>query len=186
MAVTVIVEDGTVVANANSYISVADATTYFTNRPNTDWTAASADEKAAALIKATDYMVQKYRLKWRGIRVNFDQVLDWPRAGVITEDFYSPETAPRPTIFTGLAYEYPTNVVPLEVKNACCELAARSLASSDPLNADLSRGGAVKREKVGTLEVEYFGNAVPYTVYQAIDDLLRPFFKSTGNRLQRT
>ena len=34
-----IVEDGTGLANAESYVSVADATTYHTNYGNTAWTA---------------------------------------------------------------------------------------------------------------------------------------------------
>jgi hypothetical protein len=41
-------------ANSNSYITVANATTYFDNRLDAaDWTAASADNKAASLITAT-------------------------------------------------------------------------------------------------------------------------------------
>lgn len=54
MAITIVVEDGSGVTNANSYVSVADARIYASNRgvelPLDD------DELAAMLIRSTDYL----------------------------------------------------------------------------------------------------------------------------------
>jgi hypothetical protein len=65
---TLTVEDGTGKADAESYISVADADTYFTARNNATWAALSTSDKEAALRKATDYMLQAYRVRWAGMR----------------------------------------------------------------------------------------------------------------------
>ena len=65
---SLIVEDGTGKSNAESYISVADADTYHSNRDNTDWAALTTAEKERLLRIATDYMVAVYRLRWDGYR----------------------------------------------------------------------------------------------------------------------
>ncbi|WEM33665.1 head-tail adaptor [Pseudomonas phage PSA-KC1] len=57
MAITIVVEDGSGVTNANSYVSVADARIYASNRgvelPLDD------DELAAMLIRSTDYLKRR-------------------------------------------------------------------------------------------------------------------------------
>ena len=61
------------------YISVADATTYFgaTLHLYADaWTAASADEKAAALNMAQQKIES---IRWKGRKYSEDQDLQWPR-----------------------------------------------------------------------------------------------------------
>jgi hypothetical protein len=75
-----IVEDGTGLANAESYVSVAAATTYHANVGNTAWAAITSDTtKEQLLRKATDYMVAQYRLQYAGCRRYSTQSLDWPR-----------------------------------------------------------------------------------------------------------
>ena len=54
---TLVIEDGTGKSNAESYISVADADTYHSNRGNTDWAALTTAEKERLLRIATDYRV---------------------------------------------------------------------------------------------------------------------------------
>jgi hypothetical protein len=67
-------------ANSNSYITVADATTYFDNRLDAaDWTAATADNKAASLITATGWLDT---LEFYGDRSATTQALKWPRTDV--------------------------------------------------------------------------------------------------------
>ena len=69
-----IVEDGSIVTGAESYISVADASTYHSNRGNTAWASLSTDAiREQCLRKATDFMRQAYRSRWQGYRVNEDQ-----------------------------------------------------------------------------------------------------------------
>lgn len=166
MAVTLIVEDGTIVAGANSYVALAEATAYFDNRPDTDWTNGTADTRSTALIKATDYLVQRFRNRWKGMRIDPAQTLDWPRREVFPEVY-----------FDDLDYEIPEDQVPQEVKDCAIILAAKVLAGT-VLNPDLERGGAIKRAKVDTLEVEYFGRALSRTEFAAINDRLAPLLKS--------
>ena len=157
---SLIVEDGTIVPGAESYISVADASTYHAARGNTAWAALATDAlREAALRKATDFMRQVYRSRWQGYKVNEDQALDWPRYYVEVE-----------------GYAIDSDIVPTEIKNACAELALR--ASAADLNPDLTQG--VAREKVGQIEVEYDKASPQFTRYRAIDALLSPYLKAGG------
>lgn len=170
------VEDGTIVAGANSYTTVADADSYFGDRANADWAALDTPTKQSLLVKATDYLVQKYRNRWKGMRVNIKQTLDWPRAGVQIEDYFDPQQGPRLFPFEGLAFLVPTDIVPDEVKHACCEAAIRAKAA--PLAPDLKRGGMVKSKKIDVIETEYFEGAPATTSYQAVEMLIKIYLKS--------
>jgi len=152
-----IVEDGTGKADAESYISVEDATAYHAARGNADWAALASNEvREQFLRKATAYMVQVYRDKWQGYRVFSSQALDWPRSCVVVDKVYTVDS----------------DIVPNEVKNACAEFALR--ASVAELAPDVEQ--RVKREKVDVLEVEYSEFSPQYPTYRAIDNMLAPFF----------
>lgn len=163
---TLVVEDGTAKANAESYISVTDADTYFANRGYTLWATMSTNEKEQALRRSTDYMLQVYRLKWKGSRASATQALDWPRGQVVLDD-------------SGISY--PGNEVPQEVRNACAELAFK--AAGGDLAPDI--GQRTLREKVDVIEVEYDRYSPQFTQYRAIDNLLAPFLKDVGGAIRR-
>lgn len=168
---TIIVENGTVVANANSYVSVVDADTYFLNRNNSVW--ASLDPvivKPACLIQAQDYMLQAYRTRWQGFRTTINQTLDWPRFEVMSLD--------APGGYGPAPYFYPPNVIPQEIINAQCELAVR--ASQSELAPDIDR--IEKSVKVGGITVDYDNDFAPVVSFRAVDLLLRPFFTGFGTR----
>lgn len=164
-----IVEDGTGRSDAESYTSVAEADTYFSKRANAAWAALTTENKEAALRKATDYLGQVYRLRWKGTRVNGTQALDWPRAFVERDD-YQYQGLNGSTYIGGFFY-FPSDEMPVEIRNACAELAFKS--TSAELAPDIAR--ETKREKVGPLEVEYNEYSVPYTRYRAIENLLATF-----------
>ena len=65
---TMIVEDGTGVANANSYTTVAFVQAYFDDRGgNTAWDALATEaDQEYILIKATDYIEKRFSEKWIG------------------------------------------------------------------------------------------------------------------------
>lgn len=155
------VEDGTGKATAESYISVADATTYFTARSITTWGALATDAlREAALRRATEYMTQMYRNRWQGLRaVPTVQALDWPRTGVVVD-------------FVTVDYD----TVPAEVARACAELALK--ASAAALSPDLKQGKLAVT--VGPIRTEWDKNSPQRKRYAAIDDMLRPFLKSGG------
>ncbi len=167
---SLIVEDGTGKSDAESYISVADADTYHVKRGNTAWGLLTLEAKEVLLRKATDYMVQTYRTQWAGARKFDNQALDWPRYDVPKFD--------SPSGYGSYPAYYLDTIVPGEVKVACAELAYK--ANVDTLAPDIDR--LTKREKVGTLEVEYDNNqGVPYKRYRAVDNLLGPLLMSLGS-----
>ena len=74
MPVTVTVEDGTGVADANSYASVAQADNYFASRPrSSSWTPLTDDQKGQYLIHATRLLDAS--VIWSGEKVDDDQAL---------------------------------------------------------------------------------------------------------------
>ncbi len=144
------VEDGTIVAGANSYVTVAYADTYNTDRGNAAWTGDDA-VKEAALIKATDYIEQKYAGRWISTPQSETQDLSWPRT-------------------------FDAGVIPDRLMQAVCVLALESL--SDDLNPVQDR--AVKREKVDVIEVEYMDTAQNGKTRPAVDGLLRPYVSGSS------
>jgi hypothetical protein len=169
-----VVEDGTGKADAESYISVADADTYFSNRGNAAWAALSTAQKEQNLRKATDYLGQVYRQRWKGTRVSGEQALDWPRAYVSRDDI-NYTNGEGYVVISGYYY-WPSDEVPTLVKNSCAELAYR--ASVADLAPDV--GQHVLREKIDVIEVQYDPYSPQYTTYRAIDNMLAPFL-STGS-----
>ncbi len=158
-----VVEDGTARADAESYISVADASAYHAARGNVAWAGLASDTlREHALRAATAYMAL-YRGRWAGWRKTAEQALDWPRNDVPVPD--------------GPGGVYPTDSVPVAVRNACAELALKSL--SGPLAPDLKPPKL--RVKVGPIETEYARGDRQTTVYQSVEALLRPFLGSSAN-----
>lgn len=157
-----VVEDGTAKSNAQTYISAADCTTYLTARNASSAFVALATDalKEAALLRAMRYIENHFRGKWRGRRVDEDQALAWPRYSVTDQDDYTIEHT----------------TIPQVLKDAVCEAAEREATTTDSLEPDLERGGAVKRErkKVGPLETEteYMDGAAPRKTYPVIDHML--------------
>ena len=159
-----IVEDGSIVAGANSYASVAQADAYHADRLNAEWAALATDGKESALIKATDYLEQTYADAWKGYRVDADQPLSWPRYDVIA-----------------YTYPFPADSVPLALRNAAIELALK--ASKGPLLCD--EGQRVKRKKVDVLETEYDTYSSPQKRYTAVQRALAPYLtNSVGSGIQ--
>ncbi|HEX5539902.1 MAG TPA: DnaT-like ssDNA-binding protein [Methylophilaceae bacterium] len=170
-----IVEDGSGKADSESYISVADADLYFSNRANAAWAALATPDKEASLRKATDYMGQVYRSQWKGTRVTGTQALDWPR-GFVERDDYEYQGLNGSVQIGGYFY-FPSDEVPVEVARACAELALK--ASAADLSPDIGR--RTIREKVDSIEVEYSPYGAQYVTYRAIDNLLSPFIGMGGS-----
>ena len=169
---TLIVEDGTGLATSEAFCSVAFAAQYHSDRGNAAWDA--IDNQEAALRLATDYMTQEYRNRWKGRRVLITQALDWPRAGVVLEDF-SGSQGRHGFGGYGLA-QVAYTIVPIPVMRACAEFALRTGAAA--LAPDLGR--PTISEKVDSIEVHYAPGARQTTRYQAMDNLLSPYLLNAG------
>lgn len=171
---TLIVEDGTGLANSESYISVAAATTYFTARANLNWPS-DVPTCEAALRAATDFMVGLYRLQWSGYRTLQTQALDWPRS-------YCPRLDVVGGFYAGYPNYYDNNVVPIEVQTACAELAVRYIVNGD-LAPDVDQ--LETSISVGPIKVTYADGASPLVSFTAVTRKLAPFFGTGGTRATR-
>lgn len=148
-----VVEDGSVVTSANTYVSVATLDTYHEDRNNTDWAAASDEAKQSAVLDAARYLDFGYR--WLGTRRSSTQPMAWPRyMQYLDADLRL----------------VPSDEVPLRVQDAQCELALEALAG--PLMASLDRGNREAKIQVGPLAVEYFPDAAGQKEFPVVDALL--------------
>ena len=164
---SLIVEDGTGLAGAQSYVSVAEADVYHLARDNLAWAALTTSAKEIALRRATDYLGQVYNLSWDGKRTTETQALDWPRLGVL-----------RRGISASPSY-YSFNAIPQAVLIASFELALRSLTLT--LLPDLER--RTLRETVGPISVSYDPTSSALVKFLVIEGLLRPLLKSGGSHI---
>lgn len=161
MPISIVVEDGSNVENANAYVTVSDARTYAANRGVT--LSAVDDEIAAFVIKASDYL-ESLASKYQGVETYFDQSLQWPRAGVYVND-----------------NELPSNSIPKQLKAAQCALVIAQHQGIE-LQPNVVPSNYVVREKVGPLETEY---ADPTKVgvlptMTSVDALLSPLFEPSS------
>lgn len=165
-----VVEDGTIIAGANSLASAAFADAYFDERGVTAW--GNIDDTDAALIGGTAYIVNRYRNRWAGrVALHSTQSLPWPR-------HYAYDDEGR---------RIATNVIPVAVKQAVCEAALR-FGRGDTLNPDVTLSAGIISESKSV------ANAVSKSVTYArstvvddsrptitiIDDLLRGYVRQ-GN-----
>ena len=116
---TVIVEDGSGIANSNSYASVADTDAYLSNLLDAnEWSIATDDQKAAAVISAT--MVINNDCRFRGFRKSMTQALEWPRIRARNDDFYG-QMPGRITALLNVYYD--ESSIPLPLKQATYQVA---------------------------------------------------------------
>jgi hypothetical protein len=168
---TLIVEDGTGKSDAESYGAVADAIAYLSSRGKPAFVALATANQEIALRCATDYLVAEYRNDWAGQRYSITQLLDWPRSYVPIPDVGAMGYG------TGYPAYVPFDIVPLQVVQACFDLAERYAATGD-LAPDVKR---VKRSvKVGPIAIEYEPDAPYVTVYTAVANKLAPFLANDG------
>jgi hypothetical protein len=128
MALTLIRETGALVANANSYASVADCDSYHDGHLYASaWTGATTATKEAALVMATRLIDGCYQ--FNGFKVSSAQSLQWPREACL-----NPDMAPSSTN----AF-FAADAVPVVVVNATCEV-ARELIKADTTDATDGEG----------------------------------------------
>ena len=145
-----IVEDGTGLSDANSYVSVAYADSYFLARNVTAW--ASLTIKEALLIKATDYMEAVYSESWKGTTLLDTQSLSFPR---IIDD---------------------ATVYPYRLLKAVCELALK--ANNGALLVDEKQRAIEK--KMDVMTIKYAEYADQKTQYSFVYGLISPYLMSSG------
>lgn len=161
--VQVVVEDGTCVVGANSYVDLEFASYYLANRNKTDWLELTDDEKLASLVSATVYVDNKFN--WKGRRKFEKQELCFPRVEIKDDDGF---------VVAG---------IPERLKKAVCE--AAYLGWETELYETVDTNGNIKRkktrQKVDVLEdeqeTEYFENTKKEADYLSSYDILNSLLK---------
>lgn len=134
----IIVEDGTIIDNANSYVTCTDYIAYAASKGVTIADDFDADTE---LVKAAEF-IGAHEGNLKGDRVERDQPLAYPRKNLVLEGF-----------------EWKADEIPRQVILCQMALALDIHAGIDLYNPAPNPNRAAKREKVDVIEVEYFGRA---------------------------
>jgi hypothetical protein len=155
MALTV--ETGAGLADADSYISLADWKTWADGRARsyTDY----ADSIIEARIRFSFDYTNTYR-RFKAITLTSTQAGEFPRDGLVD--------------WNGRA----VTGVPNRVVWANCEFTWAQLIGGEDLYQNLDRGGRVASESVGPISVSYFADAPAGKVWTAGLKHLEPYFRS--------
>lgn len=149
-----VVEDGTLVADANSYASVEFADAFLSDLGKASWLSLLLARKQECLVSATAYMDTIFAERYKGAVIDRLQSLEWPRKNIAV---------------------IPQTEIPILLKKACALYAYR--ASSSPLLPDPTTDAngfltTVKRQKLGPLEREF---QIPSNGVGSTAMLIRPY-----------
>lgn len=154
-----IVEDGTLVAGANSYASLALIKAFALAR---GVTLGPDDAIETMSTLAIDYLEGK-RNEYQGNKIDASQELQFPRIGVIVDDF-----------------EIPYNSIPKAIVNAQCQLIIEQSLGINimPTQTD----AAIKSETIGPIKTDYAVNpgAIVEPHLTSVNMMLKPLFKKSG------
>lgn len=159
-----IVEDGTGVIGAQSYVQASDVRQYASARgiPVPSDTTEGNLQIEQKLITAIDYLESD--ICYQGSKTEADQELSWPRSGVVIE-----------------GADYPDNRIPKNLRLAQIRLSIEALNGVD-LMPTISGNAEdyIVKEEVGPIKTEYadptkFSGLATFT---AIDALLKPLLGS--------
>ena len=144
-----------VLKGVNSYVTVAEADAYFSERINVAvWTEASSAIKGQALVTATQVLDEQ---RWIGTATSEDQALAFPRSG----EYFDPRLG---------ASVYLQEAVPQRILNATCEMALHLLLNSSLLEDT----GGVSSLNVGPIQLTSIkkANLLPRAVKSSVTPLL--------------
>lgn len=164
---SLIVEDGTDVPNAESYVQATDLDTYCTAFGLTNIPSASQEPFLRRAAQAMEAM------RWMGTPTYQDQALQWPRMAVFARSAINP---------------LPQNTIPQDIQRGQMQLALDLYAIDQNPGFDAgasgritsltqSVSGAVSQTKV----YDNTGRSVPPSPTAKSDALFAPFLASGGN-----
>ncbi len=142
---TITVEDGSIVEDANSYATETELSDYATARGVT-----LSGDTEQLLIQAMDYIEAQ---SFKGAKYTQDQELQWPRSGVKIDGF-----------------SIGTDEIPKDLKKAQMAVAVAIDEGNSP-DAVITSG--IKMEKVDVIEIEYQDNAITNSIDPKINNLLK-------------
>jgi len=157
----IIVEDGTIVVDANSYVTVAELDSFAALRGVTLPTLEA--DKEVLLISGTDY-TETFWNRYQGDTIEQDQSLQFPRTGVSVNGFL-----------------VSSDSIPNTLKNAQMQSAIESISTELTPNT----GQNILRERVDVIEITYqSGSGSLYQpTFPNVDKYLDPLLINSGNVL---
>jgi hypothetical protein len=169
--VTLVVEDGTGLVNANALCTVASVTDFHALRGgNAIWTGATVPEQTAGVVLATDYLCDEGQFKYRGTRLGGR--LPWGRTGVSYR---------RGAVL-------PDAIVPALLADAAAILAPRAIVAmreGASLKPPVGRDGQIASESLsGVASVTYINGAPLYTVHQDVHAMLSSLLRDQRDELE--
>lgn len=139
------IEDGTIVANADSYVDISDVTTY-AGRYGATWNTASSLANEQAILRAMLY-IESLEETYKGCRVSETQELSWPRNYVENQ--------------LGTGY-LSAVAIPRNLKNALCEAAILEMTTSGILLASSMTREASQEISSVSKKVDVIEKSVSY------------------------
>ena len=122
--------------NANSYVTLTEANTYFETVPDSStWTNKTDDQKNRALISATRWIDT---LVFYGDRCDDGQSLKFPRNNYQVD-----------------GVELACSTIPLNIKYAQYELARALANDSEAMTGNVGTDGNIEEVKLGDIQVKY-------------------------------
>lgn len=174
---TLVVETGAGLANADSYVSTDNCAAYATDR-GLIFAVAGSDLALAeqALRRATVWLDATYRDRYLGWRKLFRaQALEWPRTGALDNSTIPQVIQP--------------DEVPVEIVRACCEAAVYEKANPGGLSPTVIASEIVQSLQAGSVRVDYgvtgrYGKSVNASdfipVMNTIDNILVTLIQDAG------
>jgi H2-forming N5,N10-methylenetetrahydromethanopterin dehydrogenase-like enzyme len=155
---SLIIEDGTGIPDADAYISIPYVSQYFRGERLEAWETLTVDKQEDAIISATRYVDTAY--EWLGTQKTLEQGLQWPRDGVTVGKFE----------IIG---------VPKAVKQATAECIAFVMDNVSFYSEDAS--AKVTSEQVDTIKITYADpievGANVATKFEVLNNILRGLYR---------
>jgi len=165
---TFTVEDGTGIAAANAYVSVAFYRTFQTDRGRVVNEKASVIE--GAIVRATDYIDKRFGRSFRGFRESSTQGLEWPRFGAQDNSGWLLEDVPGDLEKATAEYARIAIDIGVIAPNAPTTTTPQAL---DGTVGTAGTGEVIKEKLDGVVEVEYnpISRARPASQFGSLPEL---------------
>lgn len=154
---SIIVEDGSGISNANSYVSLVDARGVL-NLLGQDLNANDTTAEQE-ILNGMNY-IESFRERYQGLKTNNNQSLQWPRLGVLIDNV-----------------PIDSDVIPQDLINGQV-FAAYEFSQGNVLQPTVDGRSRASAEVVNAVKVSYFdtGSIDGLSIYVRINDSLNPLF----------
>jgi len=159
-----IVEDGSGVLGANSYVSLQYVSDYCSDMGYSDWDTGDSPKQISSILRAMKYIEC---FNFIGVKNQIVNDLEWPRSEAYNRN--------------GLLID--SDIIPSKVKSAVCEAAYIEFLNAGKLQPSIDRAG-LKKEEYGDVKFEYFKTGKISPSFSVISGLLVGLVKSSSSLIR--